>query len=130
MRMRPYPVPGTCDNGRSITRDKIEARVLAGLKEKLVSSDAVAEAVRAYAEEMNRLNRDQRAQATTDQKILAHIYRLRGERFTEALDDPEGGRQAAEALRFLIGEITLTPEPNAASFTQRYAANCSAFSIR
>lgn len=155
---------GTCDNGRSITRQNIEARVLTGLKEKLVSSEAVAEAVRAYAEEMNRLNRDRRAQAVTDQKSLAkiekaiagiiaaiedgmyqpsmkarmddlerqkveivarmaevpadvpdihpniaNIYRLRVERFTEALHDPEGGRQAAEALRSLIGEITLTP---------------------
>jgi hypothetical protein len=53
--------------------DKIEARVLTGLKERLVSSEAVAEAVRAYAEEMNRLNRDRRVQATTDQKALAQI---------------------------------------------------------
>ncbi|MGN7774373.1 recombinase zinc beta ribbon domain-containing protein [Phyllobacterium sp. 22552] len=54
---------GTCDNGRTITRDKIEARVLTGLKERLVSSEAVAEAVKAYVEEMNRLNRDRRTGA-------------------------------------------------------------------
>jgi len=42
--------PGTCDNGRSITRDKIEARVLNGLKERLASSDAVVEALKAYAQ--------------------------------------------------------------------------------
>jgi len=30
-------------------------------------------------------------------------------RFTEALDDPDGGRKAAQALRSLIGEIVLTP---------------------
>ncbi|HEY0124961.1 MAG TPA: recombinase family protein [Rhizobium sp.] len=155
---------GTCDNGRSITRDKIEAYVLIGLKERLVSSEAVAEAVKAYAEEMNRLNRDRRAQVQTDQKALAKIekaiagiitaiedgmyqpsmkacmddlerqkaetvarlaqapadmpdihpnlanlYRLRVEHLTEALSDPDGGRQAAEALRSLIGEIVLTP---------------------
>jgi DNA invertase Pin-like site-specific DNA recombinase len=155
---------GICDNGRSITGDKLEVRVLAGLKEKLVSSGAVAEAVKAYAEEMNRLNRDRRAQAETDRKALAKIeksiagiiaaiedgmyqasmktrmddlerqradiiaclaqtpvdipevhpnianlYRLRVERLTEALIDPEGGRQAAAALRSLIGEIVLTP---------------------
>ncbi|HEY0123232.1 MAG TPA: recombinase family protein [Rhizobium sp.] len=155
---------GTCDNGRSITRDRIEARVLIGLKERLVSSEAVAEAVRAYAEEMNRLNRDRHVQATTDQRVLskvekaiagiiaaiedgmyqpsmkarmeelerqkaeiaarmakapadvpdvhpniANLYRLRIERLTEALSDPDGGRQAAEALRSLIGEIVLTP---------------------
>ncbi|WP_374900913.1 recombinase family protein [Brucella endophytica] len=155
---------GTCDNGRTITSDKIEARVLTGLKERLVSSEAVAEAVKAYAEEMNRLNRDRRAQVQTDQKALAkiekaiagiiaaiedgmyqpsmkarmdelerqkaeiaarmgeapadvpdvhpnvtNVYRLRVERFIDALDDSDGGRQAAKALRSLIGEIILTP---------------------
>ena len=42
---------GTCENGRTIRRDDIERRVLAGLSDKLVSPDAVALAVRAYAEE-------------------------------------------------------------------------------
>lgn len=155
---------GTCDNNRTITREAIEARVLGGLKERLVSSETIAAAVRAYAEEMNRLNHGRRAQAETDHKALAkvekaiagiiaaiedgmyqpsmkarmddlerqkveivarlakapanvpdvhpniaNVYRLRIERFTEALDDPEGGRQAAEALRSLIGEVVLTP---------------------
>lgn len=36
---------------------------------------------------------------------VANLYRLRVERLTEALADPDGGRQAAEALRSLIGEI-------------------------
>jgi DNA invertase Pin-like site-specific DNA recombinase len=155
---------GTCDNGRSITRDKIEARVLSGIKDKLVSSQAVAEAVKAYAQEMNRLNHDRRAQVATDKTALARIekaiagimaaiedgmyqpsmkarmddlerqkaditarlsqvpadipdihpnianlYRLRVEHLTDALDDPDGGRQAAETLRSLIGEIVLMP---------------------
>ena len=154
---------GTCDNNRTITRDKIEARILSGLKERLVSSEAVAEAVRAYAEEMNRLNRERRALADGDRKALAKVekaiagiiaaiedgmyqpamkarmdelerqkaeikarlsqapvdipdvhpniantYRLRVTRFAEALDDPDGGRQAAEALRSLIGGVVLT----------------------
>ncbi|WP_375551361.1 recombinase family protein [Rhodophyticola porphyridii] len=154
---------GTCDNNRTITCAKIEVRVLSGLKERLVSSEAVAEAVRAYAQEMNRLNRERRAETYADQKALAKVekavagiiaaiedgmyqpamkarmddlerqkaeinarlsqapvdipdvhpnianaYRLRVERFTEALNDPDGGRQAAEALRSLIGEVVLT----------------------
>lgn len=49
--------------------------MLAGLKEKLVSTEAVAEAVRAYAQETNRLNRDRRAQAEADRKALAKIER-------------------------------------------------------
>lgn len=64
---------GTCDNGRSITREKIEARVLSGIKDTLVSSQAVAGAVKAYAEEINRLNHDRRAQAAIDRRNLAKI---------------------------------------------------------
>ncbi len=40
---------------------------------------------------------------------LADLYRRRVERLSDALSDPDGGRQAAEALRSLIGEIILTP---------------------
>ncbi|WP_246667065.1 hypothetical protein [Agrobacterium sp. T29] len=40
---------------------------------------------------------------------IANLYRLRVERLADALTDPDGGLQAAEALRSLVGEITLTP---------------------
>lgn len=40
-----------------------------GIKAKLVSSQAYAEVVKAYADEMNRLHYDRRAQAATDRKI-------------------------------------------------------------
>ena len=158
---------GTCTNNRTITRQKIEARVLAGLRERLVSSESVSEAVRAYAEEMNRLNRNRRVQSETDRRALqkieraiagimaaieeglyqpfmkarmdelerqraeiadrlaqappdvpdihpniSNIYRQNVVRFTEALDDPDGGREAAQALRSLIGQIVLTPGKN------------------
>jgi DNA invertase Pin-like site-specific DNA recombinase len=148
---------GTCGNNRNITREKIEDRVLAGLKDKLISANAIEEAVRAFALEINCLNREQRAQGEADRKALAkidraiggviaaiedgmyqpsmkarmeelerqkaeiaarlaaapagvpdvhpkvaNIYRLRVVTFTEALNDPDGGREAAEALRSLI----------------------------
>jgi DNA invertase Pin-like site-specific DNA recombinase len=66
---------GTCDNGRTIRRDVIEARVLAGLTEKLVSAENVAEAVRAYAEELNQQNRERRVQADIDRRALDKIER-------------------------------------------------------
>jgi site-specific DNA recombinase len=123
--------------------------------------------VRAYAEEMNRLNRDRRMQSETDRRALqkieraiagimavieeglyqpfmkaridelerqraeiagrlaqappnvpdvhpnvANIYRQNVVGFTEALDDPDGGREAAQVLRSLIGAIVLTPGKN------------------
>lgn len=66
---------GTCDNGRTIRRDVIEERILAGLTEKLVSAENVAEAVRAYAEELNQQNRERRAQTDIDRKALDKIER-------------------------------------------------------
>jgi site-specific DNA recombinase len=155
---------GTCDNNRTILREKIEQRVLSGLNDKLISADSVAEAVRAYTQEMNCLNHDRRAQNEADRRALdkidraiagiiaaiedgmyqpamkacmedlerektkttermaqastdlpdvhpnvANIYRTKVATFTEALDDPDGGREAAEALRSLIGDVVLTP---------------------
>ena len=66
---------GTCDNGRTIRRDVIEERILAGLTEKLVSAENVAEAVRAYAEELNQQNRERRAQTDIDRTALDKIER-------------------------------------------------------
>jgi len=64
---------GTCDNGRTIRRDDIERRVLAGLTDKLVSPEAVAVAVRAYAQETNRQNQERRAQAEASRRALVKI---------------------------------------------------------
>jgi site-specific DNA recombinase len=66
---------GTCSNGRTIRREVIEGRVLAGLIDKLVSPAAVAEAVRAHHEENNRRNHERRAQAAADQRELEKIGR-------------------------------------------------------
>ncbi|BAU39233.1 resolvase [Acetobacter pasteurianus NBRC 101655] len=155
---------GTCDNNRTIPRERIEARVLSGLRDRLVSSESVAEAVRAFAEERKRLNHDRQAQAGADRKALEKVeraiagimvaiedgmyqssmqarmddlewqkakimerlvqapadvpdlhpniatqYRQNVERFAEALDDPDGGREAAQAIRSLIGGTMLNP---------------------
>ena len=66
-------VPATM-TGR-IVQERIEERVLAGLKERLVSADAVAEAMKAYAQETNRLNQERRAQSEWDRKTLDKIER-------------------------------------------------------
>ena len=66
---------GSCSNRRTIQRAVIEERVLAGLTERLVSAEAVAEAVRAHHEMLNRENHARRAQAEADCKALAKIER-------------------------------------------------------
>ncbi|SNB79901.1 hypothetical protein SAMN07250955_1246 [Arboricoccus pini] len=60
---------------------------------------------------------------------VANIYRQNVVRFTEALEDPDGGREAAQVLRSLIGEIVLRPTPSAAKSRPSYAANSWASSI-
>jgi DNA invertase Pin-like site-specific DNA recombinase len=65
----------SCTNTRSIRRDRLEARVLEGLKERLLAPEVAAEAMRAYAEEMNRLNRERRASVDSDRRALADVER-------------------------------------------------------
>ena len=65
----------TCDNNRTVARQVIERRALAGLQDKLVSADAVARAVRAYVEQTNRQNQERRAQGEVDRQALEKIDR-------------------------------------------------------
>jgi site-specific DNA recombinase len=91
---------GICDNSRTIRRDDIERRVLAGLTDKLVSPEAVAVAVRAYAEETNRQNHERRAQAGASRRALEKIERsIKG--IMDAIED--GMYQPAMKAR--IGEL-------------------------
>ena len=64
---------GSCANGRGIRRAVLEERVLSGLKEKLMAPEAAAEAMRAWAEETNRLNRERRASGEADRRELAAV---------------------------------------------------------
>ncbi|MFN3807495.1 recombinase family protein [Asticcacaulis sp.] len=66
---------GNCDNGRTVTRGIIEQRALSGLSERLVSAESVADAVRAYTEELNRANHERRAQEGFDRKNLDKVER-------------------------------------------------------
>ncbi len=52
---------GTCDNTRTITRQEIEARVLEGLKERLLAPALVAEFVRGFQEEVEAIRRERHA---------------------------------------------------------------------
>lgn len=60
-----------CDNGRTVPREALEARVLAGLRDQMMTLEMAAEAMRAYAEETNRLNRERRTTADATRKELA-----------------------------------------------------------
>jgi site-specific DNA recombinase len=66
---------GSCANTRTITRSDLEQRVLAGLKDRMMAPEMAAEAMRAYAEEMNRLNRERRASGEGHRSELVKIHR-------------------------------------------------------
>ena len=68
-----HVMTGTCSNGRGIRRAVIEERVLSGLKDRLMAPEAAAAAMRAYAEETNRINRERRASGASDRKELADV---------------------------------------------------------
>ena len=70
-----HVMTGSCPNGRGVRRTEIEERVLSGLKDRLMAPEAAAEAMRAHAEETNRINRERRASGAGDRKELADVER-------------------------------------------------------
>lgn len=60
-----------CDNARTIAREALEARVLTGLRDRMMTPDMAAEAMRAYAQETNQLNRERRSTAEATRRELA-----------------------------------------------------------
>jgi site-specific DNA recombinase len=64
-----------CANARTIDRKELETRVLAGLRDRMMTPEAAAAAMRAYAEETNRLNRERRLSADSNHRALAETER-------------------------------------------------------
>ncbi len=62
-----------CTNRRGLRRIVLEERVLAGLKHRLMAPEAATKAIRAYAEETNRLNRERRASGAGNRKEPAEV---------------------------------------------------------
>jgi len=87
-----HVMSGTCANSRTITRAKIEARVLAGLRDKIMAPEIAAEAMRAYQEETNRLNRERRLSHDQDCHTLEKVEKAIREIVT-AIED--GGYRRA-----------------------------------
>ena len=70
---------GACSNSRTIPREELEARVLSGLKDRMMAREIVEEAMRAYAEETNRLNRERRSSGDAWKAELVKVERqIRG----------------------------------------------------
>jgi DNA invertase Pin-like site-specific DNA recombinase len=91
---------GSCTNSRSITRTALEARMLEGLRARLMVPEIAAEAIRAYAEETNRLNRERRSSGDTDRKAFADAEKKLKEIVT-AIEDGGYSRPLMMRLREL-----------------------------
>ena len=63
----------SCSNGRGIRRTELEERVLVGPKDRLMAPEAADAAVRAWAEETHRLDRERSASGEADRKELADV---------------------------------------------------------
>ena len=64
---------GSCSNSRGIRRTELEERVLVGLRDHLMAPEAADAAVRAWAEETNRLNRERCASSEAERRELADV---------------------------------------------------------
>ena len=65
----------SCANGHSIARGKLEMRVLDGLRERMMSPEIAARAIRICVEETNRLNSQRRATETADRAELDKVLK-------------------------------------------------------
>ncbi|MCB9942820.1 MAG: recombinase family protein [Geminicoccaceae bacterium] len=107
---------GTCDNSRTIRQEELESRVLAGLKDRMMSPEIAAEAMRAHAEETNRLNRERRSNADSWKAELVKVEKqIRGiiEAIKEGMfhESMKGEMTALEARKAeLAGLLTDAPE--------------------
>jgi site-specific DNA recombinase len=93
-----------CSNGRTIVRDVLEARVLAGLKDRLMAPEAMAEAMRAFIEETNRLNHHRRANREADLERLEKA-RKAIDGIVAAIEDGGYSRPLMERLKTLEAEV-------------------------
>jgi DNA invertase Pin-like site-specific DNA recombinase len=91
---------GSCANSRSIPRAALEERMLAGLQDRLMAPEVAAEAMRSYAEETNRLNRERRAAGEADRKALSDIEKKLKE-IVAAIEDGGYTRTLMDRLRGL-----------------------------
>ena len=93
-----------CSNGRTIVRDRLEERVLKGLKERLVTPEAIAQAMRAFIEESNRLNHQRRATREGDLVRLEKARKAIGG-IVGAIEDGGYTRPLMERLKGLEAEV-------------------------
>lgn len=89
---------GTCENRRTIMRDRLVERVLVGLKERMLTPRLVEEFVRAYVAEINAANRERTARQAGLLQDKAKLDRqIRN--VIELIKDGQGSAAMVQELR-------------------------------
>src|SRR5215472_18931299 len=127
---------GTCSNDKTVTRQRIEARVLGGLKDKLMAPELVAEFVRAFQEEMNAAARTAAARGeelkreakAVEHKIAGIMTAIEDGMYTPALKERmkvlEGRKAEIEAIVAIAEPPSVVQlHPNAAEIYRRKVAD-------
>ncbi|WP_082564453.1 recombinase family protein [Caulobacter sp. Root1472] len=93
-----------CTNTRTVNRDALEARVIAGLRDSLMAPEVISEAMRTMVEETNRLNQQRRASRDVDVQRLEKARKaIAG--IVAAIEDGGYSRPLMEQLRVLEAEV-------------------------
>jgi site-specific DNA recombinase len=77
---------GMCDNGLTIRRDEVEARVLKALQEKLLNQELFEEFCDEFTREMNRLRMEHRANLSAAEREIERIE-VRRKKLVESIMD-------------------------------------------
>ena len=93
-----------CANTSTVRGEALEARVLVGLKERLLAPEVIAEAMRAFIEETNRQNHERRASEADDRQRLDKARRgIAG--IVSAIEDGGYSRPLMDRLKVLEAEV-------------------------
>ena len=131
---------GTCDNHATIRRQALEAAVLEGLRDQLVTAAALEQFTRDYTTEMTRLQKERRAGAAQRhverQKIITEMENIiamikKGIASTVLATELEGLERRKSELDELIGQentenAVVTLHPNLAEAFRRKIENLHA----
>jgi hypothetical protein len=126
---------GTCSNDKTITRQRIESRVLGGLKDKLMAPELVAEFIRTFQEEVNdaaktaaaRDEQLKREAEAIERKIAGIMTAIEDGMYTPALKERMAALEARKAeiqalLASAAAPSVVRLHPNAAEVYRRKVA--------
>jgi site-specific DNA recombinase len=106
---------GTCTNGRTVLRDRVVSRVLAGLKDRLLAPQLVEIFISEYIAEINRANHDAVSKGSHLKTELARVGR-QIRTMVQTITDTGGSRSLVQELRNL--------EQRQIELTEEMAATC------